>query len=77
MHVQSLGQEDPLEKEMATHSNTLTWEIPWTEELGGLQPLGSQRVRPDLLTKQGAGNMGAGCSFRLKEQGITYLESVI
>ena len=35
--VQSLGQEDPLEKEMATHSNILAWEIPWTEETGGLQ----------------------------------------
>ena len=37
MWVQSLGQEDPLEKEMATHSNILVWEIPWTEEPGGLQ----------------------------------------
>ena len=37
--VQSLGQEDPLEKEMATHSNILSWEIPWTEELGGLQSM--------------------------------------
>jgi len=40
--VQSLGQEDPLEKEMATHSSILTWEIPWTEEL---QSMGSQKVR--------------------------------
>ena len=38
--VQSLGQEDPLEKEMATHSNILTWEIPQTEEPGGLQCMG-------------------------------------
>ena len=38
--VQSLGQEDPLEKEMATHSRILTWEIPWTEEPGGLQSSG-------------------------------------
>ena len=45
--VQSLGQEDPLEKEMATHSSILAWEIPWTEELGGLQSMGSQRVRHD------------------------------
>ena len=37
--VQSLGQEDPLEKEMATHSSTLAWRIPWTEELGGLQSM--------------------------------------
>ena len=40
--VQSLGLEDPLEKEMATHSSILTWEIPWTEEPGGLQSVGSQ-----------------------------------
>ena len=42
---QSLGQEDPLEEEMATHSSILAWEISWTEESGGLQSLGSQRVR--------------------------------
>ena len=40
--VTSLGQEDPLEKEMATHSSILAWEIPWTEDPGGLQSLGSQ-----------------------------------
>ena len=45
--VQSLGQEDPLEKEMATHSSILAWRIPWTEEPGGLQSIGSQRVRHD------------------------------
>ena len=45
--VQSLGQEDSLEKEMATHSSILTWEIPWTEENGGLPSAGSQRVRHD------------------------------
>ena len=45
--VQSLGQEDLLEKEMATHSSTLAWKIPWTEEPGGLQSMGSQRVRHD------------------------------
>ena len=42
--VQSLGQEDPLEKEMATHSSILAWRIPWTEEPGRLQSTGSQRV---------------------------------
>ena len=42
--VRSLGQEDPLEKEMATHSSILAWRIPWMEEPGGLQPMGSQRV---------------------------------
>ena len=45
--VRSLGQEDPLEKGMATHSSTLAWRIPWTEEPGGLQSMGSQRVRHD------------------------------
>ena len=45
--VQSLGQEGPLEKEMATHCSTLAWRIPWTEEPGGLQSRGSQRVRND------------------------------
>ena len=42
--VQSLGREDPLEKEMATHSSILAWKIPWTEEPGRLQSVGSQRV---------------------------------
>ena len=42
--VRSLGWEDPLEKEMATHSSTLAWKIPWTEEHGRLQSLGSQRA---------------------------------
>ena len=45
--VRSLGWEDPLEKEMATHSSTLAWKIPWTEEPGGLQSMGSQRVVHD------------------------------
>ena len=44
MLVQSLGQEDPLEKEITTHSNVLAWRIPWTEKPGGLQSMGSQRV---------------------------------
>ena len=42
MQVQSLGREDPLEKEMAPHCSILVWEIPWTEEPGGLQSMGSQ-----------------------------------
>ena len=45
--VRYLGQEDALEKELATHSSILTWRIPWTEEPGGLQSTGSQRVRHD------------------------------
>ena len=50
--VQSLGQEDPLEKEMATYPNILTWKIPWTEEPGGLQSMVSQRVGDDVAIKQ-------------------------
>jgi len=45
--VQSLGWEDPREKEMATHSSTHAWKIPWMEKPGGLQSMGSQRVRHD------------------------------
>ena len=45
--VRSLGWEDPLEKEMGTHSSTLAWRIPWTEKPGRLQSMGSQRVRHD------------------------------
>ena len=51
-HVQSLGWEDPLEKEMATHSSICAWRIPWTEEPGGLQFMGLQRIRHNLVTKQ-------------------------
>ena len=47
MRVPSLGREDPLEEGMATHSSILAWRIPWTEKLGGLQSIGSQRVRHD------------------------------
>ena len=52
MWVPSLGGEDTLEKEMATHSSILAWEILWTEEPGGLQSMWSQSVRHDLVTKQ-------------------------
>ena len=45
--IQSLGQEDPLEKEMAIHSSTIAWKIPWTEETGRLQSMGSLRVGHD------------------------------
>ena len=51
MRVRSLGQEDPLEKEMATYSSILAWEIPRTEEPGGLQFMGLQRVGHDLVTE--------------------------
>ena len=46
-----LGWKEPLKKEMVTHSSTLAWEIPWTEEPGGLQSMGLQRVGHDLATK--------------------------
>ena len=47
MRVRFLGGKDPLEEAMATHSSILAWRIPWTEELGGLQSIGSQRVGGD------------------------------
>ena len=47
IRVLTLGQEDPLEKEMATHSSILAWKIPWMKEPGGLQSMGSQRVGHD------------------------------
>ena len=50
--VRSLGWEDPLEKEMATHSSILAWKISWTEEPGGLHSMRLQTVRDDLLTNQ-------------------------
>ena len=53
--VWSLGREDVLEEETATHSSILAWEIPWTEEPGVLQYLGSQRVEEDLATKEHIG----------------------
>ena len=50
--VQSLGQEDSLEEKIAIHFNILAWEIPWTEEPGRLQTMGSQRVEQNLVSKQ-------------------------
>ena len=52
IQVRSLGREDTMEKEMSTHSSTIAWKIPWTEEPDRLQSMGSQRVRHDLVTKQ-------------------------
>ena len=49
MQVQSLGQEDPLEWEMATHSSVLAWKIPWTEESNGLQFMGLQRDKTERM----------------------------
>ena len=56
--VQALGWEDPLEKEMATHSSILAWKIPWTEEPGGLQSMGSQRVGYDRAISCSSRKMG-------------------
>ena len=52
MWVQSLGQEDPLEKETATYSSILAWDIPWTEEPGGLESTGSQKLRNNFVAKE-------------------------
>ena len=52
MQVWSLGQEDPLEKEMATHSSILVWKTPWAEEPCGLQSMGSQRIRHDWMANK-------------------------
>ena len=58
--VRSLGQEDPLEKEMATHSNILAWKIPWIEEPGGLQSMGSHNwvTNPHTHKKEGKDSWG-------------------
>ena len=61
---QSLGWEDPLEKEMATHSSILAWRIPWTEETGGLQSLGSQRVRHNCVVNTGQQGDQTSQSYR-------------
>ena len=52
MQARTLGQEDPLQEEMATHSSLLAWELSRTEQPGGLQSMGLQRVRYNLATKQ-------------------------
>ena len=68
--IQSLGREDSLEKEMATHSSILAWRIPWTEEPGRLQSMGSQRVRYDRVTNTHRGHCAIEsypCSECLRE----------
>ena len=70
--VQFLSQEDPLEKGMATHSSILAWRIPWTEEPGGLQYMGSQRVTIEWLsTHTHIGHLG-GVGELLTDVGITH-----
>ena len=65
MQVQSLDLKDPLEKEMATHSSILVWEIPWTEEPGELQSTELQGVGHDLVTKQQLNSFCACAPFGL------------
>ena len=62
--ARSLGQEDPLEKEMATYSSILAWKIPWMEELGGLQFIGSQRVGHDCATSLSLSSIYSLCCTR-------------
>ena len=50
--IRFMGQKDPLKKEMETNSTILAWKIPWIEKSGGLQSMGSQKVRHDLMTKK-------------------------
>ena len=64
--VRSLGWEDPLEKEMATRSGILAWQIPWTEEPCGLQSMGLQKVRYDLATQQHCSWERVGLGFEQK-----------
>ena len=61
--VLSLGQENPLEKKMATHSSILSWRIPWTEEAGGLQSKGSQTVRHNWATNTLTEALGSTWDF--------------
>ena len=82
--VQSLGWEDPLEKEMATHSGTLAWRIPWTEEPGRLQSMGSQRVGQDRASILGSKFTADGdCSHEfnshllLGRKAVTNLDSIL
>ena len=65
MEVRSLGQEDPLEKDMATHSSILACRIPWTEEPGRLQSMQSQRVRHGWVTEHAGLGLPCCTSFSL------------
>ena len=70
MWVQSLGWEDPLQEEMATHSSILAWEIPWPEVPGGLQAMQSQRVQHDLAAKQQTTCTHNGILLSYRKNGI-------
>ena len=74
MRVRSLGLEDPLEKEMATHSSILAWKTPWTEEHVGLQSMGLQGVRQDHSTlgpSEGQGSVACCSPWGSKESDTT------
>ena len=71
--VRFLGQEDLLEKEMATHANILAWRIPWTEEPGGLESMATQRVRYDWGTKDSTQYREKQEPFELKNMSLLYL----
>ena len=77
MWVRSLGREDPLEKEIATLSSTLAWRIPWTEELGGLQSLGSQES--DMTEQLAHIRLLKGKLFqmRLQKNGKIFAENLL
>ena len=70
IRIQSLGREDPLEKEMVTHSIILAWEIPWTEETGRLLSMGSPKVGYNLVTEQQL-SMNQIC-FQMKCPNLTH-----
>ena len=78
--VRSLGQEDPLEKEMATHSSILAWRMPWTEEPGGLQSTGLQRVRHDWATSlsffSSRGRCWSATNVMVAQNGWSWLEEL-
>ena len=75
--VWSLGQEDPLEKEMATHSSILTWKIPWVKEPGGLESVGSQRVGHDWATRYTLSVLCFGSSSYILSISLTWWTSTL
>ena len=76
MQVQSLGPEDPLEKKIAIHSSILAWEIPWTEEPGGLQSIGLHRVRHDLGLNNSAFKSSLNSGAILKKSNKFYCSCI-
>ena len=74
--VPSLGQEDPLEKGMATHSSVLAWESPWTEEPGGLWSTGWQKVGHDLAIRQQQHRISHFCIYLLVRFSTSYCPDV-